>query len=79
MTRSRAQREDISRPVTLYVEKVDTAPTLQEYFETKRTSVIDIEITAVQAVQIIEYIHERNRDGANASIRIRFMGRLVHL
>lgn len=72
-------KEDISRPVTLYVEKVDTAPTMQEYFETKRTSVIDIELTVQQTIQISEYIHERNNQGANGAIRIRLLGRLVHL
>ena len=73
------QEKEISRPVTLYVEKIETKPTMTEYFEKRRISVIDLEIDAVQAVQLIEYLRERNNQGMTGSIRIRFLGRMVHV
>ena len=73
------QEKEISRPVTLYVEKIETKPTMTEYFEKRRVSVIDLEIDAVQAVQLIEYLRERNNQGQTGSIRIRFLGRMVHV
>jgi len=72
-------KQEISRPVTLYVEKIETKPTMTEYFEKRRISVIDLEIDAVQAVQLIEYLRERNNQGMTGSIRIRFLGRMVHV
>jgi len=73
------QEEQISRPATLYVERVETRPSITEYFEKRRVSVIDIELTQIQAVQIMEYLRERSAGGDSGSIRIRFLGRLIHL
>ena len=73
------QKEDISRPVTLYVERVENNPKILEFIEQRRVSVIDIEVTAGQAVQIMEYLRERNNQGNSGTIRIRLSGRLVHL
>lgn len=72
-------KEDVSRPVTLYVQKVETNPAMLEFLESTRVSVIDIEIPILQAIQIAEYIHERNADGLNSSVRIRLSGRLIHI
>lgn len=71
--------DDISRPAVLYVEKVDTNPTIDQYFSSRRLAVIDIEIDMVQAIQIIEHLRERNEQGLSAATRIRFTGRLIHL
>ena len=73
------QETDISRPVTLYVEKVETRPTLDHFIDRRRVSVIDIEVDAIQAVNLIEYFRERIQQGNSGSIRVRLFGRLVHL
>ena len=73
------KQDDISRPVTLYVERVENNPKILEFIEQRRVSVIDIEVTASQAVQIMEYLRERNNQGNSGTIRIRLSGRLVHL
>jgi hypothetical protein len=70
---------DVSRPAILYVEQVDTKPDIDAYLETRRLSVIDIEIDPVQAEQIIAHLKERNGAGLIGSIRLRFTGRLIHL
>ena len=71
--------EDVSRPAVLYVEKVDTDPTVEQYFETRRLSVIDIEIDMIHAAQIVEHLQKRNSQGLSGAIRLRFTGRLIHL
>jgi hypothetical protein len=70
--------EDISRPVTLYVERVDTSPELKKYIEQRRVTAIDIEITQIHAAQIIEYLKERSH-GQSGAIRLRLLGTLIHL
>ena len=71
--------EDISRPIVLYVERVDTNPTVDQYFDTRRLAVIDIEIDMIHAAQIIEHLRERNSQGLTGAVRLRFTGRLIHL
>jgi hypothetical protein len=70
---------DVSRPAILYVEQVETKPDIDAYLETRRLSVIDIEIDTVHAEQIIKYLQERCNAGLIGSIRLRFTGRLIHL
>jgi len=68
---------DVSRPITLYVDKVNTNPDLLPLFERRRISVVDIEIKPQDAVDIIEYLRERNNQGNTGTIRIRLTGRLI--
>jgi hypothetical protein len=70
---------DVSRPAILYVEEIETKPDIDAYLETRRLSVIDIEIDTVHAEQIIKYLQERCNAGLIGSIRLRFTGRLIHL
>ncbi len=70
---------DVSRPAILYVEQVDTRPDIDAYLETRRLSVIDIEIDTIHADEIIKYLQERRGAGLIGSIRLRFTGRLIHL
>ena len=71
--------EDISRPVVLYAEKVETNPDIDAYLTTKRLSVIDIEIDKQIAKQIIDHLQQRTGEMLVGSIRLRFTGRLIHL
>jgi len=73
MTKS---NEDHQRPITLYVEKVIKDPSM-EYIERRRMSNIDIEITPQNAVELIEYLRERNQQGNTGAIRFRLLGRLI--
>lgn len=70
---------DESRPAVLYVEKLDTQPEVEQYLNTRRVAVIDLEIPVMIAVALTEHIRERNSKGATGSIRVRFTGRLIHL
>jgi hypothetical protein len=70
---------DRSRPAILYVEEIETKPDIDAYLETRRLSVIDIEIDTIHAEQIIKYLQERCNAGLIGSIRLRFTGRLIHL
>jgi hypothetical protein len=73
------KQDDISRPVTMYVEKIETNPSMARVFERRRVSVIDIEIPIIQAVALMEYLRERNNQGHTGSIRVRLLGPLVHV
>jgi len=70
---------DVSRPVVMYVETVETKPDIDAYFSTRRLSVIDIEIDVTQAEEIARYLQERVGVKLSGSIRLRFTGRLVHV
>ena len=70
---------DVSRPAILYAEKVETNPDIDAYLETRRLSVIDIEIDTIMAEQIINHFKERLDGRVVGSIRLRFTGRLIHL
>ena len=70
---------DVSRPVVLYVEQVETNPDIDAYLDTRRLSVIDIEIDAIMAKQILDHLQERTDGRLVGSIRLRFTGRLIHL
>jgi hypothetical protein len=74
------QKADVSRPAILYAEQVDTQPDIDAYLETRRLSVIDIEMDTVMAEQILAHLKERLASRhAVGSIRLRFTGRLIHL
>jgi len=70
---------EISRPIILYVEQVETNPDIDAYLDTRRLSVIDIEIDTVMAKQILDHLRERTDGRLVGSIRLRFTGRLIHL
>ena len=71
--------DDISRPAVMYVEKIDTDPAIEQYFESRRLSVIDLEIDMIHAQQIITYLQKRSNNGLSGAVRLRFTGRLIHL
>ena len=71
--------EDISRPAVLYVERVETQPDIDAYLQTRRLSVIDIELTTIHAAEIAKYLQEQSDGRLVGSIRLRFTGRLIHL
>lgn len=77
---SERQKADVSRPAILYAEQVDLRPDIDAYLETRRLSVIDIEMDTVMAEQIVKHLQERTEGGrVVGSIRLRFTGRLIHL
>ena len=69
---------DISRPVILYAEQVETDPDIGAYLDASRLSVIDIEIDTIMAKQILDHL-QRTDGHLIGSIRLRFTGRLIHL
>jgi hypothetical protein len=73
------QKADVSRPAVLYAESVDLTPDIEAYLETRRLSVIDIELDFIMAEEIKKHLQERISRGAVGSIRLRFTGRLIHL
>lgn len=73
------QKGDVSRPAVLYAESVNLAPDIEAYLETRRLSVIDIEIDTVMAEQILEHLKKKTDGRTVGSIRMRFTGRLIHL
>ncbi len=66
-------KDDHSRPITLYVEKVQQ-PDL-EYIERRRITTVDVELSNIQAQELTDYLQSR-KDQIGA-IRIRLSGRLV--
>ena len=71
------KREDISRPMTLYVEKINTDPNIG-YIERRRVSVIDIELTCEAAEELVEYLRKRQcGNEIIGAIRVRLLGRLI--
>lgn len=70
---------DVSRPVVMYVESIETKPDIDVYFSTRRLSVMDIEIDITQAEEIAAFLQERVDARLSGSIRLRFTGRLVHV
>lgn len=73
------KQEDLSRPVILYVERVEMNPDLAEYFHTQRVAVIDVEIDQIKAKEIMEYLTERLDGKLPGPVHLRLIGRLVHL
>ena len=71
--------DDVSRPAVLYAESVSTDPDIDAYFETRRLSVIDIEMDTIMAKQILDHLQKRTDGLLAGSIRLRFTGRLIHL
>lgn len=68
-------RKKFQTPITLYVESVDFKPTVDIMAE--RVTVVDLEISEINAKEIIRELRTRLRREHISSIRIRFSGRLV--
>jgi hypothetical protein len=69
--------KQVQRPITLHVDSVDFRPSV-DYLAGRRVTVIDLEITEVDAHKIVEELTKRlERDFAVGAIRIRFLGNLV--
>jgi hypothetical protein len=68
--------DDQQRPVTLYVENIDTRPNLPR-IERVRTSALDIEISEYVAEQLHKFLEEQISAGITGAIRVRLTGRLV--
>jgi hypothetical protein len=61
--------DDPQRPVTLYVESIDTRPNLPR-IERERTSTLDIEITEQAAEQLHKFLTERTSAGITGHLTI---------
>ncbi len=68
--------DDHQRPVTLYVENIDTRPNLPR-IERERTSVLDIELTEQAAEELLEFLTERIGASLPGTVRVRLTGRLT--
>jgi hypothetical protein len=73
-------QDDVSRPVVLYVEQIDPHPQPITVIENRRVSVIDLQLSAAHATILIEYLREqKDAIEPNKYIRLRFMGKLIHV
>ena len=68
--------DDHQRPVTLYVESIDTSPSLPR-IERERTSTLDIELTEQAAEHLHKFLTERIGAGLPGAVRVRLTGRLT--
>ncbi len=68
--------DDHQRPVTLYVESIDTRPNLPR-IERERTSTLDIELTEQAAEQLQKFLTEQLGAGIAGALRVRLTGRLT--
>ena len=71
-----AMNDDHQRPVTLYVESIDTNPNLPR-IERERTSTLDIELTEQAAEQLQKFLTEKVGAGIPGALRVRLTGRLA--
>lgn len=71
-----ADNDEVTRPITLYVEKINPSPDIR-HIERRRVSVIHIEMSCEAAADIAKYIQSRDCTKPIGSIRIALVGRLV--
>ena len=70
------KQKQVQSPITLFVRSVDFKPHVN--YDAERVTVIDLEITEVDAQKIVEGLTKRlEQDTAFGAIRVRFIGRLV--
>lgn len=68
--------KQVQSPITLFVQGVDFKPALEHGSE--RVTVIDLEITEMDAQKLAEGLMQRlDREAVFGAIRVRFTGRLV--
>lgn len=72
-----ASEEDISRPITLYVDQFVFDDIDMSHLNRKRVTTVDVEMSLVDARELARYMQERLSDGAPGSIRIRIRGFLT--
>jgi hypothetical protein len=68
--------DDEQRPLTLYVENIDTRPNLPR-IERERTSTLDIELTEQAAEQLHKFLTGQISAGIAGALRVRLTGRLT--
>ncbi len=68
--------DDHQRPVTLYVESINTKPILPKR-DADRVSHLDIEITEQAAEQLHKFLTEQISAGIAGALRVRLTGRLT--
>lgn len=68
--------DDHNRPVTLYVEGIDTRPNLPAV-DRQRVSHLDLEITQEVAIKLLAFLTDRIEQDHGSAIRFRLTGRLV--
>ena len=68
--------DDHQRPVTLYVESIDTRPNLPN-IQRERSSTLDIELTEQTAEQLHKFLTEQLSAGIPGALRVRLTGRLT--
>lgn len=68
--------EDVSRPVTLYVERFVFDDISMDHLQRKRVTVVDVEMSLLDARELARYLQERLDGELPGSIRIRIRGLL---
>lgn len=69
--------EDVSRPITLYVDQFIFDDIDMSHLNHKRVTVVDIEMSLVDARELSSYMRYRLDDQVPGSIRIRIRGCLM--
>lgn len=71
-------RDEVTRAIVLYVDQVQQEPPdITDLIESRRVSVVDIEMSCQQARELVVALRKRDCRETIGSIRIRFKGRLI--
>lgn len=68
--------EDVSRPITLYVDEFEFDDISMDHLQRKRVTVVDLEMSLLDAHELSRYLRERLDGEIPGSIRIRIRGLL---
>lgn len=68
--------EDVSRPITLYVDAFEFDDLSLDHHQRKRVTVVDVEMSILDARELTRYLQERLNGELPGSIRIRIRGSL---
>lgn len=71
-----ASNEDVSRPITLYVEQFEFDDIDMEYLHRKRVTVMDVEMSLSDARELARYLQTRLNGEMPGTIRVRIRGLL---
>lgn len=71
------EKEEISRPIVLYVSHFQFEDISMGHLEKKRVSVIDVEMDYIEAEKLMTFLERRLKRQLPGTIRIRIYGTLV--
>jgi len=72
------RKREVIRPVTLYVDRVQTKDIEMPDVDVQRVVALDLEMRIHEAKALMEYLQKRIEEGRTPGIRVRLEGHLVH-